>query len=76
MTHHEKASECCSSTDTDDSGVGAITFAVHQHCEPEAVEDTAEQDEIEEIGLVATAVEDVSDDRGCTAHIEREGVSS
>jgi len=76
LTHHKKASERRSSTNTDNSSVGTITFAVHQHCEPKAVEDTADEDEVEEIGLAATAVENVSDDGSCTACIEREGVSS
>ena len=43
LTHHEKASERRPSTDTDDSGVGTIAFAIHPHCEPEAIDDTADQ---------------------------------
>jgi len=46
LTHHEKASERRSSTDTDDSSVGAITLAIHPHCEPKAIDDTADQDKV------------------------------
>ena len=56
LTHHKKASGRRSSTNTDNSSVGTITFAVHQHCEPEAVEDTADEDEVEEIDIRKWAV--------------------
>lgn len=76
LAHDQEAREGRAASDTDDSCVGAVALVVHPECKGKTADHAANEYEVQPVGWVGAGVEDVADDGGGAADVQRDLVSS
>ena len=64
MAEDEPSGERCPSTNANNPGVRAVPLVVHPEGVAEAADHAPNEDEVEPVGVVRKAIEDVSDEHG------------